>query len=265
MSLVTGRYFSNAIVGTPQVGADVNVHEVHAAPKFPIGQGFTRADGALFRYGCASTGITAGTLVAPTFATSGVVLTSNAIIAPASAVAVSGDSLKPGAKGSRFLEITIATVTANQYQGGYLIVSSGTGLGYTYRIVGNTATDNPATGNIRIELKEKIAVAFDATTDVCIAPSMWHDVAAAGATNGSVCGVAMSTTVTTTYPWGWFCTRGVVGMLQDGAWTTGYNVVKSTAGGAITWTTLLASNPIIGYCITNAGDGVRGPAFIKIE
>jgi hypothetical protein len=265
MGLVTARYFSNAIVGTPSVGADVNVTEVHATPRFAIGTGFTRADGARFRYGCCTTGVAAGSLVAPQFSTSGVVYTANAVIAPASAVAVSGEPIAPGKVGSRYLEITLATVSKNQFAGGYLVIADG---GYTYRIEGNTATDDPATGNIRIKLKEKLVVVLAATTDVIIVPCLWNDVILASNTDAAVCGVAMGTTVTTTYPFGWFCTRGIVGTLQAAAWGTGLPIARQggTAGSAALWTTVLGVSSIpLGYGITAGTAAGYGAAYIQID
>jgi len=265
MGLVTARYFSNAIVGQPAVGADVNVTEVHATPRFAVGTGFTRADGARFRYGCCTTGVAAGSLVAPQFSTSGVVYTANGVIAPASAVAVPGEAITAGSVGSRFLEITIASVKVNQFAGGYLVVADG---GYTYRIKGNTATDNPASGNLRIELKEKLVVALAATTDVIIVPCLWNDVVLASNTDAAVSGVAMGTTVTTTYPFGWFCTRGVVGTLQSAAWGTGLPITRQggTAGSAALWTTVLGvSCAPIGYGITAGTAAGYGAAYIQID
>ena len=65
------------------------------------------------------------------------------VVASASAVAVPAEyPILPGQVGSHYIEATIASIAANKYQGGYLITTGGTGLGQTYRIVGNTATGN---------------------------------------------------------------------------------------------------------------------------
>ena len=45
MTLPSAQYFSNAIVGQMQVGADVNLYRQDTAPKYAVGQGFTRGDG----------------------------------------------------------------------------------------------------------------------------------------------------------------------------------------------------------------------------
>ena len=50
MAVSSSSFFSNAIVGTPQVGADIDVYGSSTSPKFAVGFGFTRADGSKYRY-----------------------------------------------------------------------------------------------------------------------------------------------------------------------------------------------------------------------
>ncbi|MEK7180421.1 MAG: hypothetical protein AAB706_03010, partial [Patescibacteria group bacterium] len=172
MALNSSTYYSNSIVGQMMVGGDVNIYDTHASPKFPIGQGFTRADGNVFRYGYYGTATNAGNLVGATTASGGATYAAAVVVAPASAVAVAAESpILPGQVGSHFVEVTIASIAANKYQGGYLVTTRGTGVGDTYRIIGNTATDTPATGNLRIQLAEAIKVAFVASTGIIIVPS----------------------------------------------------------------------------------------------
>lgn len=63
MAISTTGYFSNAIVGQPQAGADIDIHEVNSTPKFALGFGFTRSDGNKYRYVQLSAATSAGTLV----------------------------------------------------------------------------------------------------------------------------------------------------------------------------------------------------------
>jgi len=235
MAIAAGEYYSNAIVGSMNVGADVNLLAVDANPKYPIGQLIQRADGNIYHYGYSSSGVAAGTLVAPTFASSGQSAITRGTYGPTSSTAVAGDAIQPCAKGSRFVELdgtnvtALASATANLYRGGYFITSSGSGTGYTYRIKGNTAYGNPVSAHLRIELKEPLQYQVNATTVWMIVPCMWNDLIAADvATNTSVSGVSMGTT-TSTYPYGWFCTRGIVGVVQTGTITAGQAVMLSTA------------------------------------
>jgi hypothetical protein len=266
MTLNASRYFSNAIVGTPQVGADINILEVHATPRFAVGFGFTRSDGNKYRYGYANAGVAAGLVVAPTMASSGLTKTDNSVITPTSAVPVAGDAVLPGRIGSRYLEVTTASKAAGQFAGGYLLIEDGSGRSYTYRIKNNTATGNPASGTIRIELYEALKANLSADTDIIIAPNPWNDVVAADtATNFMSAGVSCATT-TSSLPYGWFCTKGQTGVLQYGAITAGNSVClaasPATSGSVETWggahTTLanVLGRRAIGYC-TVTGDSTE--------
>lgn len=193
-----------------------NKFEMHALPKYPLGFKVETSDGKVYRYAHFGANTNRGVLVATDVSESQVADTDNAIIAPASAVSVADSSIKPGAIGSKYIQFTVASVTANQFAGGVLVTTDDVGEGYTYDIVGNTATDNPATGDIRIELAQKLQVAVDNTTDVSICSNPYHDVeVATTATDAIVCGVSCSTMVVATAPYGWVQTRGLCGVLQD--------------------------------------------------
>ena len=256
-------YFSNSLVGTPQVGADVDITQIDATQKFALGTRFRRQDGNEYAYGYSSAGAAVGKLMASTFASASLTLSSNNCIAPTSAIAVAGDTVKPGAVGSKYVEITLASVIANQFAGGYLTVGSGTGLGQTFRIRGNTATNNPATGNVRIEFYEKITVALDATSDVLITGNPFADVIVKDGTNYVTAGVSVSTT-TTTKPYGWFLTKGITGCLQDDttlALAVGKGVAPSASvagavvsvGNAATDYLTLRGLQVIGECVAVTG------------
>ena len=273
MTLNATRYFSNSIVGQPQVGADINILETNALPKYNVGFGFTRADGNKYRYGYANAGVAAGLLVAPTFASSGVATFDNVVVLPASAVAVAGEVILPGRIGSRYLEVTKASVTAGQYKGGYLVIEDGSGKGYTYRIKSNTATGNPATLTIRIELYEKLKANLSDDTDMTITPSLWNDVVIADSTNVMVAGVSCSTT-TSTLPYGWFCTKGQCACKQTGTVVLGQGVQLSIQGGGgcvSTWgmayTTLASLLGVaqVGICMAVGANGEYATINIDLE
>jgi Ca2+-binding RTX toxin-like protein len=144
-----------------------------------------------------------------------------------------------GSIGSRYIEITLASVTANQFAGGYLTVGSGTGLAQHFRIKGNTATGNPATGNIRIQLYEAITVAVAADSDVIITGNPFNDIIVADGTNYVIAGVSVSTT-TAAKPYGWFLVRGITACLQDDTTTAlaagkGIQLSSAVAGAVSLW------------------------------
>ena len=277
MALSSSTYYSNSIVGQMMTGGDVNVFDAHSAPKYPVGQGFTRADGNIFRYCHVGTATNAGQLVGQTTASGGKAYSVAQFVAPASAVAVPWEyPILAGQAGSHYVEVTVAAIAANKYQGGYLITSRGTGLGDTYRIIGNTATDNPATGNLRIQLAEALKVSLTANVGLLIVPSLFTDCAASATSSTTVTGVLMSTT-TSSNLWAWVCTRGIVGCLEDATNTivAGQQVMVSrvTAGAyasvtVSTGTLLVAgafSSPIVGYAITPSGTGRQTAICLQLE
>ncbi len=270
MALSTLTYYSNSIVGQMMAGVDVDVTAAHSAPKYPVGQGFTRADGNVFRYCHVGTASGAGQLVGPTTASGGATYGAAVIVPSASATAEPAEfPILPGQVGSHFVEVTISSIALNKYQGGYLCVTRGTGLGETYRIIGNTASGNPTSGALHIRLAEPLKVALLAGQGIIIVPSMFTDAAVCATTATQAVGVLMSTT-TSTNLWAWVCTRGVVGCQEDAtnAVVAGQMVGCSgvTAGayaqiGVLGGTTLVAGapgRPVVGYCITQAGAGSAG-------
>lgn len=277
MALSSSTYYSNSIVGQMMAGADVDVTRADSAPKYPVGQGFTRADGNIFRYCHVGTATNAGQLVGPTTASGGATYGAAVVVTPTSATQEQIEvPLYPGQVGSHYVELAISGIAANKYQGGYLIVTRGTGLGETYRIIGNTASGTPTSGVLHLKLNEPIKVALTAATGVIIVPSMFTDCAAAATTSTQVTGVLMSTT-TSTNLWAWVCTRGVVGCAEDAtvSVTAGQQLVASriTAGsygtmntGGLTLGVAAVNNPIIGYSITPAASSSRvGSIYLQLE
>lgn len=251
MALTDATYFSNSIQGIPGAGVDVDITRTDAAPKYAMGYLVERSDGNRYRYANIGTATNANNLVGPTQASGSATYGAAVVVASASAVTVPQEyPILPGQVGSHYLEVTIASIAANKYEGGYLITTRGTGVGDTYRIVGNTATNNPATGNLRIQLYEPLRVALTATTGITIATSLYNDLAVSATTSTTVTGVLMATT-TATNLWAWVCTRGIVGCTED-------NTVTVVAGQQLT-----ASRLTAGAYSTLVGSGatIGGAAF----
>lgn len=283
MALSALTYYSNSITGQPTLAADIDIYSVQTvAPKYPVGFGFKRADGNIFRYvQLSATAVNAGQLVGPTTASGGAAYGALVMVAPASAQVVPGEpNITAGSAGSHYIEATISSIAADKYRGGHLMLTRGTGLGETYRIKGNTATNNPTTGNLRIQLYEPLKVAIVAGSGSIVVPSMYTDCVVAATSATQVTGVLMSTT-TSAISWAWVCTHGPVGCQEDGTNTTvaGQQVVCSrvTAGayaslGVSTGTLLVAggpAQPLIGYVITSAAAGSasnrNGAIYLTLE
>lgn len=277
MALDAASYYNNNIQGIPGVGADINIFDTHATPKYALGLLVERSDGSRYRYCNVGTATNAGKLVGQTTASAGATYGAAVVVAPASAVQVAADyPILPGQAGSYYVEVTIAAIAANKYEGSYLITTRGTGLGETYRIAGNTATNTPATGNLRIQLSDPLKVAIDQTTGLIIVPTPFTDLAATATSSPTVTGVLMSTT-TSTQIYAWVQTRGVVGCTEEngitvtaGSQLTPSRVTSGSYTSIVSASTTLGvpffASPIIGFSMTPAASPSRqGVIYLQIE
>jgi hypothetical protein len=266
MAVLEGAYAANKVTPPPTL-TDFNKFDKHATQKFPLGHKVECADGSIYRYSHFGADTDRGVLVSTDMSETCVADTDNAIIASASSVNTS-DSLI----GSRFIQMTLASTTANQFVGGKLITTDDAGEGYTYDIKGNTATGDPSSGTIRIELHQPLQVAVTTATDVAIIGSLYHDLEVATTTDDAVVGVSCSSMDVSEQPFGWIQTKGVVGVLQDvnvpvvGAVATLSNLTSGAVtimGGNSTYATYYGLNPIVGIFL-DVGDST-GHAAIKLN
>lgn len=256
-------------------GGSFSKFQMDLSPKYQIGWPIFGPNGDVYHYSQFGANTNRGVLVATDVSESAVVDTDNAIIAPASAVSVADQpNIKPGALGSFYVQITLASVTTNLYSGGKFITTDDTGEGYTYDILGNTATDVPATGSFLMTIAQPIQVAVDTTTDFSIAASRYVNLELATAgTDECVSGVSCSTVVIATAPFAVIQSKGIVGILQDGTIALGDIVTLSDGvagaaqalGGGDTIATDLISEPIIGYCYDPGDTTGHGSFVINLE
>lgn len=269
MAFASDGFFSNSAPGQPTALSEFSIFDKDKIAKRAIGTRVVRQDGAEFVYSHFGADTNRGVLVAVDASESSVVDTDNVVVAPASAVTTTD-----GTVGSKFLEVTLAAVSVNQYAGGYLVVTDDTGEGYTYRIKGNTATDDPASGNIRIELYDKLQVALDATSDIAIQGSLYANLeVATAATDIALAGVACSTMDVSEQAYGWIQVKGVCGILQDGTIAIGDTVSLSdgvagavqVGGGGGTSVADLVAEQIIGTCLIAGDDTGHGVFNVAIS
>ena len=271
MAIATStNYYNSAIVGQPMAGADIDVHDRHITPHYAIGFGFQRADGNMFRYVQYGAAVVAGALVGNVATNTNLASTNALVVLSSTALAIAGELLKPGMAGSRFVEITLATVANDQFAGGYLVTTKDTGIGYTYRIKGNSATGYPAaTTSFQMELYEKIKVAMDNTTDIAIAAPKYANLAAntfVQGTAANIVGVAMAAASTDNY--GWVCTKGRVGAIGTGDTGIGNVAALSLTTGCYeqyVTTTSLAFQHLGTIAVACAGSNQLGIIDIKLE
>lgn len=262
MAVSTYNYFNNAVNGIISVGADFNKFDKHVTPRYAVGTHFYRSDGAVFVYSHFGADTNRGVLVSQDIDESSYVDTDNVVIAPSSTYKVDSEpgNIYPGSIGSHYVVITLASITVNQFAGGYFVPTDGTGIGYTHRIVGNTATDDPASGLIRLQLAEPIQVALAADTDFAICGSPYANLEiATAATDVHIAGVTCSTMDVSVAPYGFVQKKGIVGVLTDGSTiavgdmvnlsddTSG--AIQAVGGNGTLLADLIAESPILGTCI----------------
>lgn len=274
MAVSTSSYFNSNIVGQMQAGSAIDLYKISATPEFAVGTPLETTEGR-YRYVHAGAATNRGVIVSQDFSEVSAADTDNVIIAPSSTYQMANETpgIYPGSIGSRYVVITLASITADEYAGGHLSITDDVGEGYVYRIRGNTATDDPASGKIRLELYDKIQVALTATTDFAITGNMYNDVeVATTGTDAVVAGVTMAS-LTATEPYGWIKTRGIATVLCDRAGGIGQiaalsddiaGAYQDAAGGGTAVSDLIAE-PLIGY-IVSAGDTTgHGVIYLQIE
>jgi hypothetical protein len=164
------------------------------------------------------------------------------------------------------LTVTAGTaIVANQLAGGFFEINSGTGAGYRYPIVGNTAISASGT-SIYISLDRPIAVALDTTSTFNLLHSLWYNAQLTSTDENVPTGIPLID-VTSGY-YCWLQTGGEATCLIAGSCAVGDNLIVSATEGAVT---LIASSvdqdvPIVGYMshvATAASD--YGPIFLTID
>ena len=87
MAISTSSYFSNSLVGVPQVGGEIisDIYATDTNPKIAIGTKFERQDGAVFRYAHFASQTSAGQVVASVASDICLASTTSAAVTPAAA------------------------------------------------------------------------------------------------------------------------------------------------------------------------------------
>lgn len=160
-------------------------------------------------------------------------------------------------------------MTANQYQGGTLVLSAGTGAGQTFKILSHPAAT--ASGTVVMQLEEPVSVATlvsdtkgsltlptygsrfgtDFTTSgVVVCPT----VATGQVIGATVYPIAASTATVANY--GWVVTKGSVGILNDATTAIGLDVMPSTNTAGAVMTYVVATRSRVGTA-TVAGETTK--------
>ena len=276
MAVSASSYFNFALQGVPQVGGGVDLYSSDSSPKFVLGTKYERLDGSVFRYVHFGATVSAGVLVAQDLSESSVAFSTSVLaVAPTTAQAVPNESISAGKIGSRYVELSVQSVTADQLAGGYLALTSYVGSGFIYPIIGNTATDNPASGNIRVQLAVPLSSAIDATTEFQLVGSRWANLEiATAATDNDLAGVSV-VYQKTAGTFGWVQTQGTAAVLGDSsaAMAAGdiitlsdgvSGAVQTMGGGSLSTNAEMVAEQIVGYCIV-APSGTAGTCQAVVQ
>lgn len=272
-------FFSNAFPGENQM-FDGNIYRLDATPKYQVGFRAARADGSIYRYGHFSGAINRGLIVGPDVSTTFALTDTDNLLLAGTAAANTGD----GILGSRFVQLTKASITKNLYAGGYLVTTDDTGEGYTYRVKGNDATGTEASGVVRIELYDKLQATVDTTTDITIIGNLYGDlISCLGGTDDVPSGVTCATT-TATLIYSFVQTWGVAAIRMANAESAiptavgnliSFDAANGTAGSAVAWpvgAAIIGSDtvakigdvPPIGYILAIGDDTGHSAVYLTL-
>ena len=291
MAVVTAtHYFSNSIIGVPTVGADINVYDVATSPKYAVGFGFTRADGNKYRYAQFGAALQPGWIYGPNRTDGSAVNLLQTTCGNTSTAATAIEyPIATNQIGSHYIQVTSLTAVAQQYNGGYAVITTGPGAGCTYRIkntmINALASQSVGTNDVLLELWEPLKIALTTASTLAVTISPYNDLlpcAGIGTATGLVAnfpaGICVSTGASGSY--GWVLTHGVTGIQQDGTIPSGTTagmatLSSSTSGfvGVIGTSNINNSNsasplltsPLIGMYMNAASVGQFSTVYVTLE
>jgi hypothetical protein len=187
---------------------------------------------------------------------SGTLIKGQLHIAPA-IVALNGNLAVGSAVGAGLTVIPDGVITngadaiaANEYREGRLYVTDGLDQGSSYKIRSHEAIASSGT-NLRIELYDAIATAWDATTTVTFHPNS-YDKPTVSATLGNPVGVPQFLIAANEY--GWMQTDGLAAVLIDGTPAISSAVIQSNAVAGAVEVVAVDTTPTVGIMVTTGVD-----------
>lgn len=219
--------------------------------------------------------------VAATALVSGVLVQSPAIVAGHQTLAMTVPTATPATAGTNQILVTNGSTVINAgfYNGGYVIVKDGTGIGQTLKISSHPGA--AASGTCLITLEDPIQVTLDATSVINLIQNPYQNVLIAPTTaTGNVVGVTLyplsasvaptwngtsgAVATTGTQQYGYLVSKGPVSCLSDASVATvGLGIMRSTTtAGTITVQTATGAN--IGNALQTTISAKAGAVFIDL-
>ena len=251
-------FFQNAGVDVNPSAVSQGIFDISSDQKAAIGYRMQLTDGRVFHYAKAGgSALVAGHLLSSP--AHGGTTTEQVNMTVSTASTVGGNTIG--------LTAVTDSFTANQFQGGYLGIYSGTaaqGGGQTYRIKSHTAASAGGTFTVTIYDSFKVAVSTSATATIVKHP--WDGVVDWPTTfTGVPAGVPL-VAVTASYYF-WMQTWGLASVLVDSgaALTLGADVLASNAvAGSVEADDAAKAQPHIGYAISAGAASKFQLVFLRI-
>ena len=218
-----------------------------ATQRHPLGTRAVTTDGRTFRY-----------------VKNGATLMATGKAQQAPAQDTENDQLTPSAAaiGATSISVTIGTsaAAANAFAGGWAVIDTTPGQGFSYPIIGHAAIDASTAGTFY--LGAPIEVALTTSSRVTLVPNPYNGVILAPATTltGAVVGVAVYPIAANEY--GWIGVRGSFGTLIAGTPGVGVAVVlPGSAAGAVVVDGAAAATQVVGAMQVTGVDGKYLPVL----
>lgn len=203
-------YMPTALNGGPQIAA-ANLTDNSATQEHVLGEKILSSDGRAFRYAKAG----AVTLVSGTLLQAPIEVTAHQNLTPTAAAA--------GAT-SVTVALGATAATANQYAGGYVVVTVTPDLGQMYLISSHPAA--ALSTSLTLQLSDPIVTAWTTATRVDLVANQYNGVLI-NPTTATSDPVGVALTAITAGNFGWVQTGGLASILADGTITVGTSVDAS--------------------------------------
>lgn len=241
---------------SPPIGVSIDLYNSSTTQTHQLGAKVVDRQGRTFRYAKAG----GSALVA------GNVLQAPAQITTHQAMTPSATAIAVGAAKQTVSATLGATnaVTANQYAGGFLVVSTGPGNGYAYEIESHPAAS--ASAACVFTLAEPLKVALTTSSRVDLVPNNYNGVIQTPVTTLTGAPVGVATFPAAASEFCWIQTGGVAPTLVAGTPAVGAAVVvPATAAGAVVVDGAATATIVVGVMCQTGVDGKNLAVKINFE
>ena len=173
-----------------------------------------------------------------------------------------GLAVAAAAIGAKELTTTsTVTVSANEYAGGYIVVTITPGLGHSYRIKSHPAATAAV---VVLTLEDPIVVALTTDSRIDLVANPFSNVIQNPTTfSSNAVGVACFAIPSGSY--GWIQSGGIAGVLSDAGTTVGQSVVASNGTAGSVEDVASTTQQVIGVAAAGIASGENGAIFLTID